>query len=339
MCGFPTGRYYIGKRTYSGKDLSKDRYTGSGNFCSAYFKKYGKEEGVTYIKEILEVNPSKKINDIREDFWIEDLWKTDPLCMNQKPGGDGGCGKGKAASMWGHHHSKETREKISKANKHKCSRAVNQYDLEGNLIATHKSITDAAKAVGLKNSSAITQCCNRALNYNSCGGFFWRFVGDEVLDFKSTAQKYEEQKIATKERKKKEALMNKLLKEENKPFVVDQFDLNGNYITSYKTIQEALRSCNGKSRMSIKNCCDRNPIYKKAYNYIWRWHGDELGNTNTTNACIKRVVQMDLDGNVIQEFKSITDAERKLKIHHGAISMCCNNKRNHAGGFKWKYVN
>lgn len=68
LCGFPSGRYYIGKRTYQGVEISRDRYTGSGNFCEAYFKKYGKTEGETFIKEILEINPSKKINDDREKF-------------------------------------------------------------------------------------------------------------------------------------------------------------------------------------------------------------------------------------------------------------------------------
>lgn len=73
LCGFPSGRYYIGRHTHKGNDLSKDKYTGSGNFCKAYFKKYGKKEGITYIKEILEINPSKQINLYRENIVIGDL--------------------------------------------------------------------------------------------------------------------------------------------------------------------------------------------------------------------------------------------------------------------------
>lgn len=63
LCGFPTGRYYIGKHT--GKKVT-EKYAGSGNFCFAYYKKYGKIEGETYIKEILEINPSAEINNQRE---------------------------------------------------------------------------------------------------------------------------------------------------------------------------------------------------------------------------------------------------------------------------------
>ena len=58
LCGFPSGRYYIGKHKHP-NDLKTDTYTGSGNFCKAYFKKYGKQEGITYIKEILEINQNQ----------------------------------------------------------------------------------------------------------------------------------------------------------------------------------------------------------------------------------------------------------------------------------------
>lgn len=75
---FPSGRYYIGKHKHLGS-LNNDKYTGSGNFCKAYFKKYGKKEGITYIKEILEINPSEEINNEREELLIGDKYKTDPL--------------------------------------------------------------------------------------------------------------------------------------------------------------------------------------------------------------------------------------------------------------------
>lgn len=37
LCGFPSGRYYIGNHKHTG-DLSNDKYTGSGNFCKAYYE-------------------------------------------------------------------------------------------------------------------------------------------------------------------------------------------------------------------------------------------------------------------------------------------------------------
>lgn len=75
----------IGKRSYRGSDISKDKYCGSGRYCDFYFKKYGIRLGETYIKEIIEINSNKKINSDREAYWIGDLWKTDPLCKNLYP--------------------------------------------------------------------------------------------------------------------------------------------------------------------------------------------------------------------------------------------------------------
>ena len=117
LCGFPTGRYYLGKHT--GK--INDSYAGSGNFCYAYYKKYGKIPGKTYIKEILEINPSKKINSDREKYTVGDLWKTDPLCMNLCPGGNANEHSGEQVSV-----------------------KVSQYDIKtGELIKVWNSISEA----------------------------------------------------------------------------------------------------------------------------------------------------------------------------------------------------
>lgn len=147
LCGSPEGRYYLGKRKYTGSDVSKDAYTGSGAFPKMYFKYFGKQLGITYIKEILEYNADAKINGIRESEIIGDLWKTDPLCMNKTVGGLGG-------------------EEFVEGSK------VIQYDLHGIEIARYDSQMDAQSATGISHSS-ISQCC---LGKNAeAGRFIWRF--------------------------------------------------------------------------------------------------------------------------------------------------------------------
>lgn len=150
--GYPCGRYYLGKRTYGGNDIAKDSYSGSGAFCKEYFKTYGKKEGDTYLKEILEINPSAKINSYREIEIIGDKHKTDPLCMNKVPGGLGG----------------ENCE----------SRSVLQYDLEGNLIEIYDSECKAAQAVNLDGSSGISKCC--ITKNGSSAGYIWRFSNEPL---------------------------------------------------------------------------------------------------------------------------------------------------------------
>lgn len=162
LCGFPSGRYYIGKRSFKGSDLSTDKYTGSGNFCFAYFKKYGVTEGITYIKEILEINPTKGINAIREGAIIGDLWKTDNLCMNQMPGG---------ISI----------RKIEGKSIDECAELspnqtpVKQYDLNGNFIKEWVSICEAETALGINNIGA---CCNH--KRHRAGEWMWRYSKDNI---------------------------------------------------------------------------------------------------------------------------------------------------------------
>lgn len=52
----------------------------------------------------------------------------------------------------------------------------------------------------------------------------------------------------------------------------------------------------------------------------------------------KRVNQFDLQGNFIQSFSCITDAERLLGIDHRMISDCCNKKQKTCKGYKWEFA-
>ncbi len=51
----------------------------------------------------------------------------------------------------------------------------------------------------------------------------------------------------------------------------------------------------------------------------------------------KPIFQIDKNGNVINEYKSITEAMLITNIKH--IGCVCNGKRKTAGGFKWKFKN
>jgi hypothetical protein len=51
----------------------------------------------------------------------------------------------------------------------------------------------------------------------------------------------------------------------------------------------------------------------------------------------KKVLQYDLYGKLINEYKSLAEAERITGINHGNISMCCNYKYKKAGGYIWRF--
>jgi group I intron endonuclease len=53
----------------------------------------------------------------------------------------------------------------------------------------------------------------------------------------------------------------------------------------------------------------------------------------------KKVIQLDLYGNLIKIWSFAGEAESELNITRGKISAVCLNNRKTAGGFKWKYKN
>lgn len=103
--GSLAGKYYYGKhKRRTNIDPIEDKYYGSGTIVKNYYKVYPFENGVTAIKEIIEYNDTEEENREREDFYIGDKYKTDPMCLNLKGGGIGG--------KW----SEESKEKLRKAN-------------------------------------------------------------------------------------------------------------------------------------------------------------------------------------------------------------------------------
>jgi group I intron endonuclease len=60
----------------------------------------------------------------------------------------------------------------------------------------------------------------------------------------------------------------------------------------------------------------------------------KFGKFNPTS---KKVLQYDLNMNFIKKWDSLMDIERELKIADSNISRVCQGKRNHSGGFIWRY--
>ena len=89
-CGRLKNHYYLGAHKTTEENIVFDGYYGSGVIIKEYFKKHPFEQYVTATKEIIEINPDGKTNYKREKILIGDKWKTDPLCLNLKPGGLGG---------------------------------------------------------------------------------------------------------------------------------------------------------------------------------------------------------------------------------------------------------
>lgn len=53
----------------------------------------------------------------------------------------------------------------------------------------------------------------------------------------------------------------------------------------------------------------------------------------------KKILQINKNGKIINEWNSIKEASIQLHIKDSNISQVCKNKRNYAGGYIWRYVN
>ena len=92
----------------------------------------------------------------------------------------------------------------------------------------------------------------------------------------------------------------------------------------------------------IVNHKDENSMNNIASNLEWC---DSTYNNNYGNCKRKiseansiKINQYDMNGNFIKQWLGINNIERCLKINKSNICMCCKDKRNNAGGYKWKYT-
>ena len=110
------------------------------------------------------------------------------------------------------------------------------------LVAEYLNIGDAAKATNLSRG-LIIQELNKDIK-TLTGGFYWS--RDRVLgatrDYKNTG----------------------------KAKVVNQYDLNGNYIATYNSIRDATESC-GRDRKSACIWAVLNNRQNTAYGYKWKY--------------------------------------------------------------------
>lgn len=352
LCEEP-GNYYIGKRSYAGSDITKDKYCGSGRYCDFYFKKHGIKLGETYTKEIIEINSNKKINSNREMYWVGDLWNTDPLCKNLIPGGN-----------WSENDV--------------FKKAVIQYDLFGNEIARYESQLEAASSVGLQNSGGISKCCILKSLNNESGGYVWRFETDPLTIFEkdqiivrhmpvqqfskngelinvfntikdaSDSLKIDNASICACcnrirnsaggfiWRYAKDVISKEDLEKRFYEIIkIQQFDLSGNFIATHSSLKDAAKSVNGNWQ-HIQKCCNR--LKPTAYGYIWRRDNDSVKVEDLKRNTPFIIQQWDLNGNLLAEFDTIVDAAKNINRSTTGISKCCDGKKKSCGGFIWKRI-
>ena len=88
------------------------------------------------------------------------------------------------------------------------------------------------------------------------------------------------------------------------------------------------------------NHIDENKLNNDLSNLEWCTGRENLVHGTRTKRVAeklsKKVIQLDLNDSVLNEFESMGQAERETGVPIGNISSCCNGKRKSAGGYKWR---
>ena len=199
-------------------------------------------------------------------------------------------------------------------------RKVIQFELDGKYIKEWECIADASEQLKIAHSTIVSCCRNKN---KSAGGYIWKYIENCLIKEKTLPYK-----------------------KESKCIPIIQLTLEGVYIKEFKSCREASKLLNISSAQ-INGCCKMKKKRKSAGGFLWLYKQNYIDNKKYDICTIRekggkkcvKIVQMDLQYNLIQTFNSISEAATQLRINASHITSCCTKNRNKCGGYKWMYYN
>lgn len=183
-------------------------------------------------------------------------------------------------------------------------RAIQSFNELGEFVKEYNSITEAALDTNTSSEKIISVCQHYPQRFYA-GNYQWKYADDKTI-------------ILPREKQKSKNIY--------------QFDLNGNFIQRFSSLTEAANELN-IDKSKICACC--NGRQKTAYGYQWSY--------SSTIEKIKykppyrAVQQFSKDGEFIKEFKSISEAARKLKTTPGNVCSVCQGRSKSCKGYIFRY--
>lgn len=256
----PSNKYYVG---ITSQKLSDRWRNGKGYKHNAYFtsaiNKYGWDN---FQHEVVASNLTENEAKNFEKILIKELKSNNKMYgYNLTAGGDGTVGishYGEDNPFYGKHHSDETKKIVSEASKRSWEsgilneiicRPIYQFDLNGNYIASYKSIREAEEKTGVPHS-VISRVCKNKLNYTH--GYTWSYQ-DECDDF---------DKFKSNFLKKVDSKKNKYGKHLRKS--VGLYDLSGSLISCFESTYELAKEFNVDAS-AVQYACKRDGVFQKKY--------------------------------------------------------------------------
>jgi hypothetical protein len=102
-----------------------------------------------------------------------------------------------------------------------------------------------------------------------------------------------------------------------------------------------------EENLATKELANQREQYWIAYYHTWIYDPDcngynstQGGSCNNTTALQKKVFQLDIDGNILADFKSVSAAAIHFNVSPDRITRCCNKQKGYqtAGGYYWSFA-
>lgn len=193
-----------------------------------------------------------------------------------------------------------------------------QYNLLGELINVYNDLNEMSKITGYRKDYISAACRH---TYPSANGYLWLYEDEE----KSIPE-----------------LLAAIPKDNSQPVL--QYDSYGNFIAEYPSFNSAAMAV-GCDKTLIAHAAKE--ISATAKGYFWKLKNSDIDIYNKIQAFNNRynnkkrkVIQYDLQDNIINEYESVTEAAQALGKPNlrSAIGRVCAGKQNTSGGYKWAYA-
>jgi len=201
---------------------------------------------------------------------------------------------------------------------------VIQLDLNGNSIKEYQSVAEAVRTLKISRTSLDACLDNES---KTAGGFRWKR--------KKRKRELPELNTCNNDPVKK--------KRPNYKKSIVQFDLYGNFIKEYTSVNAASAAFNLKPE-TIRACIKGRA--KTAAGFQWKYKETITSKDDKEKLKIEplekicrishvEVVQFDLKGKFIRKFRNINDASKTLGIPKALLRLCIYKKIKTSGGFQW----
>lgn len=211
---------------------------------------------------------------------------------------------------------------------YKQHRKISQFDLFGNFIKSYRSIAEAKKSTKI-NTSTIYHVLTK--DVYSTGNYIWRYWRPEYkTGYKLT-----------------DIIPISDLKS-HRHIPICQFDLDGNYIKTWKSIKDIQNELN-ITESRISGACIGKALITGGF--YWRYlnekyqPGYNLFDIDLNEAEIKQIQKIDMKtNNVVSIHTNVFDAYRSLSYIKSGVNgwrliwNCCQKLIPSVYGYKWKFV-